>query len=98
VPCPVDSSGLFTAEVPDFVGQYVKDADKGIKEKLKQMGRLVRATTFVHQYPFCWRSETPLLYRAVPSWFVAVEKIKDRVLANSQKTTWYLCDDRMTIE
>ncbi|XP_042300204.1 isoleucine--tRNA ligase, cytoplasmic-like [Sceloporus undulatus] len=53
--CPVDASGCFTAEVADFAGQYVKDADKNIIKALKEQGRLVHTSSFKHNYPFCWR-------------------------------------------
>lgn len=86
--CPVDSTGKFTHEVTDFVGQYVKDADKNIIKLLKDRNRLYSQATFQHQYPFCWRSETPLLYKAVPSWFVRVEDFKDRLLKNNSQTYW----------
>ncbi|XP_041129099.1 isoleucine--tRNA ligase, cytoplasmic-like [Polyodon spathula] len=86
--CPVDSSGCFTAEVSDFVGQYVKDADKNIIKLLKEKGRLVNASTYKHNYPFCWRSDTPLIYKAVPSWFVRVEHMVDKLLENNSKCYW----------
>ncbi|XP_032893153.1 isoleucine--tRNA ligase, cytoplasmic [Amblyraja radiata] len=86
--CPVDASGCFTAEVKDFAGQYVKDADKNIIKYLKDKGRLVHCTTFNHNYPFCWRSDTPLIYKAVPSWFVRVEHMVDKLLENNDKCYW----------
>ncbi|XP_031424331.1 isoleucine--tRNA ligase, cytoplasmic [Clupea harengus] len=86
--CPVDSSGCFTAEVTHFVGQYVKDADKNIIKWLKESGRLVNASTFKHNYPFCWRSDTPLIYKAVPSWFVRVEHMVEKLLENNSKCYW----------
>ncbi|XP_033990919.1 isoleucine--tRNA ligase, cytoplasmic [Trematomus bernacchii] len=86
--CPVDSSGCFTSEVTDFVGQYVKDADKNIIKWLKENGRLINASSFKHSYPFCWRSDTPLIYKAVPSWFVRVEHMVDKLLANNDKCYW----------
>ncbi|XP_033114615.1 isoleucine--tRNA ligase, cytoplasmic-like [Anneissia japonica] len=86
--CPVDESGKFTQEVTDFAGQYVKDADKNIIRWLKQNGRLVDQSTYKHSYPFCWRSETPLIYKAVPSWFIRVEPLVEKLLANNQKTYW----------
>jgi isoleucyl-tRNA synthetase len=85
---PVDDDGVFTAEVADYAGRRVKDADKDIMAALKRQGRLFKQETIVHSYPFCWRSDTPLIYRAVSSWFVAVEKIKDRLLRNNQATNW----------
>ncbi|XP_069793365.1 isoleucine--tRNA ligase, cytoplasmic isoform X2 [Narcine bancroftii] len=86
--CPVDASGCFTAEVKDFAGQYVKDADKNIMKYLKDEGRLVHSGTFNHNYPFCWRSDTPLIYKAVPSWFVRVEHMVDKLLENNDKCYW----------
>ncbi|KAL1007813.1 hypothetical protein UPYG_G00091930 [Umbra pygmaea] len=86
--CPVDASGRFTAEVTDFVGQYVKDADKNIIRWLKEHGRLVNASSFKHSYPFCWRSDTPLIYKAVPSWFVRVEHMVEKLLENNDKCYW----------
>ncbi|KAK9864727.1 hypothetical protein WJX84_010606 [Apatococcus fuscideae] len=88
LPIPVDNDGRLTAEITDFAGMYVKEADKEIVAKIKAMGRLVEAAVLNHSYPFCWRSETPLIYRAVPSWFVRVEVLKERLLANNAKTSW----------
>ncbi|KAK3601599.1 hypothetical protein CHS0354_027846 [Potamilus streckersoni] len=86
--CPVDASGKFTEEVHDFKGIYVKDADKLIIKKLKDIGRLVHSGSTKHNYPFCWRSETPLIYKAVPCWFVRVEHASEKLLENSAKTYW----------
>jgi isoleucyl-tRNA synthetase len=88
VPCPVDDSGRFVSPVDDFVGMHVKEADKELIKKVKELGRLVHQAVIVHSYPFCWRSDTPLIYRTVPSWFVKVEDIKDKLLANNNKTYW----------
>uniref|UniRef100_A0A8C5DTE9 Isoleucine--tRNA ligase, cytoplasmic n=1 Tax=Gouania willdenowi TaxID=441366 RepID=A0A8C5DTE9_GOUWI len=86
--CPVDASGCFTSEVTDFAGQYVKDADKNIIKWLKENGRLVISSTCKHNYPFCWRSDTPLIYKAVPSWFVRVEHMVEKLLDNNGKCYW----------
>lgn len=85
---PVDDDGMFTSEVPDYQGRRVKEADKDIIADLKRSGRLFKQETITHSYPFCWRTDTPLIYRAVSSWFVAVEKIKDQVIQNNQTTQW----------
>ena len=85
---PVDDEGLFTASVTDFKGRKVKDADKDIIARLKSDGRLYKQDTLVHSYPFCYRSGTPLIYRAVSSWYVAVEKIKAEIIAANQTTAW----------
>lgn len=88
LPCPVDSNGRFTDEVPDFVGRAVKEADNDICATLKAQGRLVLKEVYTHSYPFCWRSDTPLIYKAVPSWFVTVEKLRPQLLANNAQTYW----------
>lgn len=88
VVCPVDAVGRFTLPVTDFVGVYVKDADKAIIQTLKQRGRLVQVGQVKHSYPFCWRSDTPLLYKAVPSWFVRVEQMSAALLQSNSETYW----------
>ncbi|XP_057762341.1 isoleucine--tRNA ligase, cytoplasmic [Arachis stenosperma] len=84
----VDDDGCFTEKITDFSGCYIKDADKDIIEAVKAKGRLVKQGTFTHSYPFCWRSGTPLIYRAVPSWFVKVELLKEKLLENNKQTYW----------
>ncbi|KAJ2093746.1 isoleucine--tRNA ligase [Coemansia sp. RSA 986] len=88
LPNPVDDRGRFDTSVPTFTGMYVKDADKDIIKNIKTRGRLVHQTTLVHSYPFCWRSDTPLIYRAVPSWYVRVTHAIDRLLENNAQTHW----------
>jgi isoleucyl-tRNA synthetase len=85
---PVDSRCRFTAEVPDFEGLQVFDANQPVIRALRQQGTLVRSDSIVHAYPHCWRTDTPLVYRAVTSWFVKVTAIKDRLLARNQEITW----------
>lgn len=86
--CPVDDSGLFSDEVTDFKGVHVKTADKDIKELLKKKGSLVFNGTEVHNYPHCWRSDTPLIYKAVPSWFVKVEECREKLTKCNDQTHW----------
>ncbi|MBL7666141.1 MAG: isoleucine--tRNA ligase [Bacteriovoracaceae bacterium] len=86
--CPIDTAGKFTDEVPAFKGEYVKEADKNIIKALKDQGQLFEQATINHSYPFCYRSDTPLIYRAIPSWYLAVEKIKEDLLASNQETNW----------
>jgi isoleucyl-tRNA synthetase len=88
VVCPVDSRTRFTAEVPDFEGLQVFEANQPIIRVLRAEGVLVRADSYVHAYPHCWRTDTPLVYRAVTSWFVEVTAIKDRLLAHNAEITW----------
>ncbi|TMS39182.1 hypothetical protein L596_005750 [Steinernema carpocapsae] len=86
--CPVDEKGCFTEEVEDFAGQYVKEADKNITKSLRERGLLLKAEQYKHSYPFCWRSDTPLIYKAVPSWFIRVEELVPKLLANNEETYW----------
>jgi isoleucyl-tRNA synthetase len=86
--CPVDQNGRITEEVPDFAGLFVKDADREIIKKLKNAGRVFKASQIRHRYPFCWRSDTPLIYKAVRTWFVAVEKIKDKMVHANNQIHW----------
>lgn len=86
--CPIDDCGRFTEQVPEFAGLYIKDADSLIISKLKNDGHVIQVAPITHSYPFCWRSDTPLIYKAVPSWFVRVEKITDHLLANNAQTHW----------
>ncbi|KAI3631018.1 hypothetical protein MIR68_010508 [Amoeboaphelidium protococcarum] len=86
--CPVDESGCYMEKVADFKGVYVKDADKLITKQLKNQGRVVRQSQLSHSYPFCWRSDTPLIYKAVPCWFVRVEEIVPKLLKNNSLTHW----------
>lgn len=88
LPCPIDADGKFVLPVSDHVGVYIKDADKDIIAGLKEAGRLVKNESVNHRFPFCWRSETPLIQRAVPSWFVRVTDIRDKLVANNKKTYW----------
>lgn len=85
---PVDDDGMFSAEVPAYQGKRVKEADKDIIADIKKQGLLFKHETIQHSYPYCYRSDTPLIYKAVSSWFVAVEKIKDNLVKNNQTTAW----------
>ncbi|WVO22161.1 isoleucine-tRNA ligase [Cryptococcus decagattii] len=87
-PCPIDESGRFTSEVPDYQGRHVKEADSSLIKDLQKKGRLITRSDIMHSYPFCWRSGTPLIYRAIPSWFVRVANISDKLVKNNEKTRW----------
>jgi isoleucyl-tRNA synthetase len=96
--CPVDFEGKFTEEVTDYAGVYVKEADKDIIRKLKDEGKLYIQEVYQHSYPFCPRSDTPIIYRTIPSWYVKVESIKERIAANNQQINWvpeHIKDGRM---
>ena len=86
---PVDKSGRFTEDFPLAAGKFVKDADPLIIEDLKAKGRLFSAELYAHDYPFCWRCDTPLLYYAIDSWFIATTARKDEIIAESEKVNWY---------
>jgi isoleucyl-tRNA synthetase len=88
VVCPVDERGRFTSEVPPYAGQQVFDANKMVTDDLVGSGALVEAKAYTHSYPHCWRTDTPLIYRAVRSWFVAVTAIKDRMVELNQQIDW----------
>ncbi len=88
VVCPIDEDCRFTAEVPEFQGQFVKDVDRTVLRRLRDEGRLFSEGTLVHSYPFCYRCDTPLIYRAVATWFVRVEQIKERMLAANAQIWW----------
>jgi isoleucyl-tRNA synthetase len=87
IPDPLDDNCRFK-HFPDCEGIFCKETDKYWIKQLKSMNMLYKQGTITHPYPFCWRSETPLIYRAVPSWFVAVEKIKEKILVNSKDSSW----------
>ena len=86
--CPVDEECRFTAAVPDYAGVFVKQADKDIIRRLKTEGKLVHRGTIKHSYPHCWRDDSPLIYRAVSTWFVKIDKIKERMLAANSQIRW----------
>ncbi|MEN9654886.1 MAG: Isoleucine--tRNA ligase [Chlamydiota bacterium] len=86
--CPVDVNGRFTKEVPAYEGKLVKDADKEIIRDLKKQGSVFSHATIRHRYPFCWRSDTPLIYKAVSTWFVAVETMRADLLRSNEQIQW----------
>ena len=85
---PVSMDGLFTSEVPDYAGQHVKSVDRLIIAKLKESGALVVSSTEMHSYPHCWRSDTPIINMAIPSWFVKVESVQDDLVKSNDDVTW----------
>ncbi|MFT4633427.1 MAG: isoleucyl-tRNA synthetase [Candidatus Azotimanducaceae bacterium] len=86
--CPVNMAGRFTDEVRDFKGLHVKDADKPIIRALKDSGALYRHDVIMHSYPFCPRSDTPIIYRTIDSWYVRVEQMRDRLTKANQDINW----------
>ena len=88
VVAPLDEHARFTSEVPDYRGMQVFDANPKIIKDLKDRGAIVRHDTYLHSYPHCWRTDTPLIYKAVSSWFVEVTKFKDRAIELNQQINW----------
>ncbi len=86
--CPIDEECRFTAEVPDYAGRPVKSVDKEIIQRLKEEGKLIHRGQIKHSYPHCWRDDGPLIYRAISTWFVKVEAIKDKMIANNRTINW----------
>ncbi|KAK9467712.1 tRNA synthetases class I-domain-containing protein [Lipomyces arxii] len=87
-PNPVDDNGKFLPIVSDFAGEYVKAADRKIIKFLKEKNTLIVDGQLMHSYPFCWRSDTPLIYRAVPAWFVRIKEIIPDMLNNISTSHW----------
>ena len=85
---PLDGSCNFTDVVPEYAGRFCKDCDKDIIRRLKEEGKLVHQATIVHSYPFCDRTDTPLIYRAIDAWYVRVEDLHDKLAANNDTVHW----------
>lgn len=88
VVCPVDEAGKFTAEVSDYEGKQVFETNEPIMQLLKERGLLVKKEQYTHSYPFCWRTDTPLIYKAMSSWFVRVTDFRDQMVKNNQQINW----------
>ncbi len=86
---PVREDGTFDHRAGPFAGQWVKDADTGIVEALRESGRLLRSESFEHAYPHCWRCATPLLYYAKTAWYVRTAQVRDALLRANEEVTWY---------
>ncbi len=85
---PVDDRGRFTEPVSDWAGTNVFEANAGIIRRLKAEGRVVRHDSYEHNYPYCWRTDTPIIYRAINSWYVRVTAVRDRLLELNQQINW----------
>ena len=84
----VNEQGNFVDEAADFAGMFVKDADPLILDKLKAENKLFKALPFEHSYPFCWRCDTPLLYYARDTWFIAMTKVREQLTKNNDTVNW----------
>jgi isoleucyl-tRNA synthetase len=86
---PVRPDGSFDERITDFEGRFVKDADEDIVEALRERRLLLRAETYEHAYPHCWRCDTPLLYYAKSSWYIRTTEVCDRMLAENERIDWH---------
>ena len=86
---PVDEKGRFTPEAKDFKGKFVHDSNRDIIEFLRKQNKVVLVKNTEHEYPFCYRCDTKLIYRAIPAWFVDIQKIKPKLLKLNEKIKWY---------
>lgn len=86
--CPVDNAGKFTSQIADLEGVQVFEANDPIIIKLKEQGNWIKTEQYLHNYPHCWRTDTPLIYKALSSWYVKVTDIKEDMLKNNQKINW----------
>ncbi|MGY1603471.1 isoleucine--tRNA ligase [Geodermatophilus sp. SYSU D00815] len=86
---PIDPSGHFLPEVGLVGGHFFKAADPALVEDLQRRGLLWKEQRYEHSYPHCWRCHTPLMYYAQPSWYIRTSAVKDQLLAENERTTWY---------
>lgn len=92
---PVDAKGLFTAEAGEFAGMHIDDANKAIVKKMEEVGTLLKLEFVKHSYPHCWRCKKPVIFRATPQWFIAMDQagkhgpIREKALAAIRQTKWY---------
>jgi isoleucyl-tRNA synthetase len=86
---PVGPDGHFLPDVPTIGGVFFKDADEQLVTGLRERGLLFRHIPYTHAYPHCWRCHTPLMYYALPSWYVRTTAVKDALIAQNDATNWY---------
>lgn len=84
----VDINGCFIPEVTQWAGMFVKDADPKIIDYLKKNDQLYRVDEYTHQYPFCWRCDSPLIYYAIESWFIGMSQLREKLIKNNEKINW----------
>lgn len=84
----VNTQGRFVEGTP-WAGMFVKETDEPIMAELKARGLLLKKALYEHEYPFCWRCDTPLLYYARPTWFIKMTELRDRLMKNNRSVNWY---------
>ncbi len=95
---PVDENGKFTDAVKEYAGQFIHDTNEKIVISLKKSGKAIMSRKMEHEYPFCYRCNTKLMYRALPAWFVDIQKVKEKLLKLNLEINWipeYLKEGRM---
>jgi isoleucyl-tRNA synthetase len=85
---PVDERGRFTDDVPEWAGENVLESNASIIRHLKDLGKVVKHETYEHNYPHCWRTDTPIIYRALSSWYVRVTDLRDRMVELNRRINW----------
>ena len=85
---PINSEGIFLEVAGSFAGKSFKEADSLVIRELKKQGKVFLHQSLHHSYPFCWRTDTPLMYKAIDTWFVNVESLKEQLLQNNSKINW----------
>ena len=85
---PVDSEARFTDRIPELAGTHVHEAEGRIMDMLSDSGALLKSERITHSYPYCYRTDTPLIYKAIPTWFVRVEKIRERMAELNRDVHW----------
>ncbi|GAA1683408.1 isoleucine--tRNA ligase [Kribbella yunnanensis] len=86
---PVEADGTFSADIPLVGGQFFKKADADLVKDLDARGALFKHVPYEHPYPHCWRCHTPVMYYALPSWYIRTTQVKDALLRENEKTNWY---------
>ncbi|HEY3736511.1 MAG TPA: isoleucine--tRNA ligase, partial [Jatrophihabitans sp.] len=86
---PITTDGHFEEGIGNVGGVFFKDADKTLVEELRAKGVLYKHVPYTHSYPHCWRCHTPLMYYALPAWYIRTTAVKDELLAENEKTDWY---------
>tara|TARA_B100000700_G_scaffold78344_1_gene87959 strand:- start:1596 stop:4739 length:3144 start_codon:yes stop_codon:yes gene_type:complete len=88
VVCPVDDQGKFTDEVPDYQDLLVFDANEKIITDLREQNKIIKKENYTHNYPHCWRTDEPLIYKSVNSWYVEVTAFKNRMVELNKEISW----------
>ncbi len=86
--CPVDDGGCFTDIISDYCGTQVFETNDPIILRLKKENKWLKTEQYVHNYPHCWRTDAPLIYKAVSSWYVKVTELKDKLIKNNEEINW----------